>query len=76
MNTKTEKKLLDLDDLANEYGLKPDQVKRERWLRNKNKISDGFGAEVKAINLHGKIRYRRDDIEQFISSHMEHAHDH
>jgi len=66
-----EKKLLDLQDLKDEYGLKPDTVKRERWLKNKNKISDGFGAEVKAINLHGRIRYRRDDIEKFIAAHLE-----
>ena len=37
-----EKKLLDLQDLEDEYGLKPDTVKRERWLKNKNKISNTF----------------------------------
>ena len=70
-----EKKLLDLQDLEDEYGLKPDTVKRERWLKNKTKISDGFGAEVKAINLHGRIRYRRDDIEKFIAAHLESKHE-
>ena len=73
--------MLSLKDLEEEYGLNPNTIKRERYeqkaVQEKRLKEDdvrnasGFGYTTEAYQMYGKLFYKREDVENFISKHRQ-----